>query len=62
MPVDSQCSIGIEDYWSDLVHELPQIPMGANEYFFSTLKPALGWFRHEAIQALVVIVLRQHHN
>ena len=36
----------IEDFWSDLVNELPEIPMGANEYFFNTLKPAFGKLSH----------------
>ena len=33
---------GLADFWSDLVHELPNIPVGANEYFATHLKPALG--------------------
>ena len=32
----------IEEFWSDLVNELPEIPIGGNNYFFNRLKPALG--------------------
>ena len=33
---------GLEEYWSDLVNELPDIPNGGNHYFMNTLKPSLG--------------------
>ncbi len=33
---------GLEEYWSDLVNELPDIPNGGNHYFTKTLKPSLG--------------------
>jgi len=33
---------GLEEYWSDLVNELPDIPNGGNHYFMKTLKPSLG--------------------
>ena len=32
----------IEDFWSDLVSELGEIPFGANEYFHNVLEPKLG--------------------
>ncbi len=35
---------GLEDYWSDLVNELPDIPDGGNHYFMKTLKPSLGQY------------------
>ena len=33
---------GIEDYWSDLVNELPEIPIGGNNYFFNKIQPKLS--------------------
>ncbi len=33
---------GLEEYWSDLVNELPDIPNGGNDYFLNKLKPSLG--------------------
>ena len=33
---------GLEDFWSDLVNELPDIPNGGNQYFLTQLKPSLG--------------------
>ena len=35
---------GLEEYWSDLVNELPNIPDGGNCYFKTKLKPSLGLF------------------
>lgn len=35
---------GLEEYWSDLVNELPDIPNGGNHYFMKTLKPSLGQY------------------
>ena len=32
----------VENFWSDLVNELPNIPDGGNEYFAAHLKPSLG--------------------
>ena len=32
----------LENFWSDLVNELPNIPDGGNEYFGAHLKPSLG--------------------
>ena len=32
----------LEAFWSDLVHELPDIPDGGNRYFGDHLKPSLG--------------------
>ncbi|DBB14392.1 TPA: hypothetical protein ACH3X3_004692 [Trebouxia sp. C0006] len=43
---------GLEDYWSDLVNELPDIPDGGNHYFMKTLKPSLGVKVPNAIQML----------
>ena len=31
----------IEEFWSDLVNELPEIPYGGNRYFFNKLQPML---------------------
>ena len=35
---------GLEEYWSDLVNELPDILDGGNHYFMKTLKPSLGQY------------------
>ncbi|KAA6422185.1 MAG: hypothetical protein FRX49_07936 [Trebouxia sp. A1-2] len=43
---------GLEEYWSDLVNELPDIPSGGNHYFMKTLKPRLGVKVPNAIQML----------
>ena len=32
----------LENFWSDLVNELPNIPFGGNSYFDDHLKPSLG--------------------
>ena len=37
---------GLEEFWSDLVNELPDIPYGGNAYYHSILKPSLGMHLH----------------
>ena len=33
---------GLEEFWSDLVNELGEIPFGGNEHYHSVMKPSLG--------------------
>lgn len=37
---------GIEAFWGDLVHELPNIPDGGSDYFVEHVKPSLGGVQH----------------
>ena len=46
---------GLEDYWSDLVNELPDIPNGGNNYFLTQLKPSLGQHCIMGMQTSVLV-------
>ena len=37
---------GLEEFWSDLVIELPEIPYGGNEHYHNVMKPALSKLLH----------------
>ena len=44
----------LENFWSDLVNELPDIPDGGNRYFGSHLKPSFGNIVHVLLHICAV--------
>lgn len=46
----------LENFWSDLVNELPDIPLGGNSYFGDHLKPSLG---NTAYPTLLICMISQ---